>query len=85
MSEPADTARSSEPAGTARSSLTTPVSEARRWRERENQPAQRGGGVRLTILGCAGSFPGPEAACSAYLLEAGDFRLLIDLDRKSVV
>jgi ribonuclease BN (tRNA processing enzyme) len=34
--------------------------------------------MRLTILGCAGSFPGPEAACSAYLVEAEGFRLLVD-------
>ena len=34
--------------------------------------------MRLTVLGCAGSFPGPESACSAYLLEAEGFRLLID-------
>ena len=34
--------------------------------------------MRLTVLGCAGSFPGPESACSAYLVEADGFRLLID-------
>lgn len=34
--------------------------------------------MRLTVLGCAGSFPGPEAACSAYLVEAEGFRLLVD-------
>lgn len=34
--------------------------------------------MRLTVLGCAGSFPGPEAACSAYLVEAEGFRLLLD-------
>jgi ribonuclease BN (tRNA processing enzyme) len=34
--------------------------------------------MRLTVLGCAGSFPGPDAACSAYLVEADDFRLLLD-------
>lgn len=34
--------------------------------------------MRLTILGCAGSFPGPESACSAYLVEAEGFRLLLD-------
>ena len=34
--------------------------------------------MRLTVLGCAGSFPGPEAACSAYLVEAQGFGLLID-------
>jgi ribonuclease BN (tRNA processing enzyme) len=34
--------------------------------------------MRLTVLGCAGSFPGPDSACSAYLVEAGGFRLLLD-------
>ncbi|MBQ1070616.1 MBL fold metallo-hydrolase, partial [Micromonospora sp. D75] len=34
--------------------------------------------MRLTVLGCAGSFPGPESPCSAYLMEAEGFRLLID-------
>ncbi|GAA3203250.1 MBL fold metallo-hydrolase [Dactylosporangium siamense] len=34
--------------------------------------------MRLTVLGCAGSFPGPEAPCSAYLVEADGFRLLVD-------
>lgn len=40
--------------------------------------------MRLTVLGCAGSFPGPEAACSAYLLEAEGFRLLIDFGTGSL-
>jgi ribonuclease BN (tRNA processing enzyme) len=34
--------------------------------------------MELTVLGCAGSFPGPDAACSAYLVEASGFRLLLD-------
>lgn len=34
--------------------------------------------MKLTVLGCAGSFPGPESACSAYLIEAEGFRLLLD-------
>jgi ribonuclease BN (tRNA processing enzyme) len=40
--------------------------------------------MRLTVLGCAGSFPGPEAACSAYLVEADGFRLLIDFGSGSL-
>ncbi len=40
--------------------------------------------MRLTVLGCAGSFPGPEAACSAYLVEAEGFRLLIDFGSGSM-
>jgi ribonuclease BN (tRNA processing enzyme) len=34
--------------------------------------------VRLTVLGCAGSFPGPDSACSAYLVEAEGFALMLD-------
>jgi ribonuclease BN (tRNA processing enzyme) len=34
--------------------------------------------MKLTVVGCAGSFPGPDAACSSYLVEADDFRLLVD-------
>src|SRR5215475_11325428 len=40
--------------------------------------------MRLTILGCAGSFPGPEAACSAYLVEADGFRLMVDFGTGSL-
>ena len=40
--------------------------------------------VRLTIVGCSGSFPGPESAASCYLVEADDdagrtWRVLLDL------
>jgi ribonuclease BN (tRNA processing enzyme) len=34
--------------------------------------------MRLTVLGCAGSFPGPDSPCSSYLIEADGFRLLVD-------
>jgi ribonuclease BN (tRNA processing enzyme) len=37
------------------------------------------GTVLLTIVGCSGSVPGPESACSCYLIEANGFRLLLDL------
>jgi ribonuclease BN (tRNA processing enzyme) len=40
--------------------------------------------MRLTVLGCAGSFPGPESACSAYLIEADGFRLLLDFGSGSL-
>ncbi len=33
----------------------------------------------LTIVGCSGSFPGPDSAASCYLIEAEGFRLLLDL------
>ncbi|MGZ5368871.1 MAG: MBL fold metallo-hydrolase [Aeromicrobium sp.] len=39
--------------------------------------------MRLTIIGCAGSFPGPDSPASCYLVEAphedGTFRLLLEL------
>jgi ribonuclease BN (tRNA processing enzyme) len=39
--------------------------------------------MRLTVVGCSGSFPGPESAASCYLVEAPDagrtFRLVLDL------
>ena len=34
--------------------------------------------MRLTVIGCAGSFPGPESPASCYLVEADGFRLLLD-------
>ncbi|WP_214106552.1 MBL fold metallo-hydrolase [Acrocarpospora catenulata] len=34
--------------------------------------------MRLTIVGCSGSFPGPDSPSSCYLLEAEGFRLLLD-------
>jgi ribonuclease BN (tRNA processing enzyme) len=35
--------------------------------------------VRLTVVGCAGSAPGPGSACSCYLIERDGYRLLLDL------
>lgn len=39
--------------------------------------------MRLTVIGCAGSFPGPNSAASCYLVEAPydgrTYRLLLDL------
>jgi hypothetical protein len=40
--------------------------------------------VRLTVVGCSGSFPQPDAAASCYLVEADDddgrtWRVLLDL------
>ncbi len=34
--------------------------------------------MKLSVLGCAGSFPGPDSPCSCYLVEADGFRLLVD-------
>lgn len=35
--------------------------------------------MRLTVLGCAGTFPGPDSPCSSYLLEHEGYRLMIDM------
>src|ERR1700730_6384026 len=40
--------------------------------------------MRLTVVGCAGSFPGPDSHASCYLLEADGFRLVIDLGNGSL-
>jgi ribonuclease BN (tRNA processing enzyme) len=34
--------------------------------------------LKLTIIGCSGSFPGPNSPSSCYLLEAEGFRMLLD-------
>jgi ribonuclease BN (tRNA processing enzyme) len=35
--------------------------------------------MKLTVVGCSGSFPSAESPCSSYLIEADGFRLLLDL------
>lgn len=35
--------------------------------------------MRLTVIGCSGSVPGPDSVCSSYLLEHDGFRLLLDV------
>ena len=40
--------------------------------------------VRITVIGCSGSFPGPDGPASCYLLEAEGFRLLLDLGNGAV-
>jgi ribonuclease BN (tRNA processing enzyme) len=35
--------------------------------------------VRITIVGCSGSFPGPDGPASCYLVEAEGFRMLMDM------
>jgi ribonuclease BN (tRNA processing enzyme) len=37
------------------------------------------GRMRITVVGCAGSFPSAGSAASCYLLEAEGFRLVIDM------
>jgi ribonuclease BN (tRNA processing enzyme) len=35
--------------------------------------------VRITVIGCSGSFPGPDSPASCYLVQSGGFSLLLDL------
>jgi ribonuclease BN (tRNA processing enzyme) len=35
--------------------------------------------MRLTVVGCSGSIPRPDNPASCYLLEAEDFRLVVDM------
>ena len=35
-------------------------------------------------MGCSGSYPGPDSAASCYLLEAGGFRILLDLGNGAI-
>jgi ribonuclease BN (tRNA processing enzyme) len=35
--------------------------------------------VKVTVLGCSGSVPGPDSPASGYLIEAEGYRLLLDL------
>jgi ribonuclease BN (tRNA processing enzyme) len=40
--------------------------------------------MKLTVVGCAGSFPSADSSCSCYLIEAEGFRLVIDLGNGSL-
>lgn len=40
--------------------------------------------MRLTVLGCAGTFPSKDSGCSAYLVEHDGFRLLLDAGNGAV-
>jgi len=40
--------------------------------------------MQLTIVGCSGSHPGPDSACSCYLVEHDGFRLVLDLGNGSL-
>ncbi|GAA4131874.1 MBL fold metallo-hydrolase [Actinomadura keratinilytica] len=35
--------------------------------------------MRVTVIGCSGSFPGPQSPASCYLIQAEDYSLLLDL------
>src|SRR5918997_941467 len=42
---------------------------------------RRGGvamGLKVTVLGCSGSYPGPGSACSGYLVEDDSTKLWLD-------
>jgi ribonuclease BN (tRNA processing enzyme) len=39
--------------------------------------------MRLTVVGCSGSMPGPESPASCYLVEHEGFRLVLDLGNGS--
>lgn len=34
--------------------------------------------MKITVIGCSGTFPGPDSPCSSYLFEHDGFRLLVD-------
>ena len=36
-------------------------------------------GLSVTVLGSAGTFPGPHSACSGYLIRTRDTALVVDL------
>ena len=40
--------------------------------------------MKLTVIGCSGSFPGPESPASCYLLEHDGFSLLLDLGNGAI-
>jgi ribonuclease BN (tRNA processing enzyme) len=40
--------------------------------------------VQVTIVGWSGSFPGPDSPASCYLIDAGDFRMVLDLGNGAV-
>ena len=40
--------------------------------------------MRLTVVGCSGSFPGPDSPASCYLVEAEGFRMVLDLGNGSL-
>ncbi|MQA02703.1 MAG: MBL fold metallo-hydrolase [Streptosporangiales bacterium] len=40
--------------------------------------------MRLTVLGCSGSFPGPDGPASSYLLEVDGYRVVLDMGNGAV-
>lgn len=41
-------------------------------------------GMRVTVVGCSGSFPGPDSPASCYLVEADGFAMALDLGNGSL-
>lgn len=40
--------------------------------------------MRLTVVGCSGSFPGPDSPASSYLIEAEGTRIVLDMGNGSL-
>ncbi|QKG25456.1 MBL fold metallo-hydrolase [Actinomadura verrucosospora] len=40
--------------------------------------------MRVTVIGCSGSFPGPDSPASSYLVEADGFSLLVDIGNGAI-
>lgn len=40
--------------------------------------------MRVTVIGCSGSFPGPDSPASSYLIQAEGYSLLLDLGNGSL-
>jgi ribonuclease BN (tRNA processing enzyme) len=40
--------------------------------------------MQMTVVGCAGSLPGPDSAASCYLIDTPGFRLVLDLGNGAV-
>ncbi|HEY3682052.1 MAG TPA: MBL fold metallo-hydrolase [Streptosporangiaceae bacterium] len=40
--------------------------------------------MRLTVIGCSGSFPGPASPASCYLIEADGYKIVLDLGNGSL-
>src|ERR1700691_6168256 len=78
MSSAAPRSRAPSPSASSASADRNPKAEAGLA-----APASAGeghnGAMRVTVIGCAGSFPGPDSPASCYLFEAEGFHLVIDM------
>jgi glutamate racemase len=59
------------------------ISQCRTARSRSWPPRRRGcgpgGRMKLTVLGCSGSLPGPDSPAAGYLVESDGYRVVLDL------